>query len=340
LLFVLPLAMAQDPASLFQDFEQAFNRSYKSLGERAYRLGIFTENLVSIERMRVADPSAQYSHMTPFADWTIEEFTKRNTLQAHAHNIDDGAAVAPLLSVSDLPTDFDWREKGAVNEVKNQGSCGSCWAFSTVANIEGVNFVKTGKLVSLSEQELVDCDNKTGDSGCNGGLPKFAYEDMIQNKFGLETEKDYPYVGAGSGWLPDSGPKCQLSQEKEKVFIGNWTQISKDEDQIAAALVKYGPLSIGLNAGPMQFYWGGISDPWLLFCNPQRIDHGVTLVGFGHDNSTNKSYWIIRNSWGPSWGEKGYYRLIRGHGACGMNRLVTTATMDDTASASSPSFMI
>merc|ERR1712159_238335 len=190
-----------------------------------------------------------------------------------------------------------------------------------MGNIEGANFVKTGKLVSLSEQELVDCDNKTGDSGCNGGLPKFAYEDMIQNKFGLETERDYPYVGAGSGWLPDSGPKCQLSQEKEKVFISNWTQISKDEDQIAAALVKHGPLSIGLNAGPMQFYWGGISDPWLLFCNPQRIDHGVTLVGFGHDNSTNKSYWIIRNSWGPSWGEKGYYRLIRGHGACGVNKL-------------------
>merc|ERR1712118_236383 len=115
---------------------------------------------------------------------------------------------------------------------------------------------------------------------------------------------------------------------------------SKNEDQIAAALVKYGPLAIGLNAAMMQFYWGGIADPWVIMCNPKHIDHGVTLVGFGIENSTNKSYWVIRNSWGPSWGEKGYYRLVRGGGARGMNRLVTTATMDDTASDSSPSFMI
>jgi cathepsin F len=275
----------------------------------------------------MADPGAKFSHMTPFADWTIEEFTARNTLQAPLFNARD-APVQPLLDTSQLPRNFDWRQKGAVNVVKNQGQCGSCWAFATVANIEGLNFVKTGKLLSLSEQELVDCDNKTGDMGCDGGLPSNAYKDMIQSKLGLETESDYPYTSA----FGQINLNCKLAQDKETVFISNWTMISTDEDQIAAALVKYGPLAIGINAGMMQWYWGGIAAPWRIFCNPKRIDHGVVLVGFGVDDRTNTSYWTIRNSWGADWGEKGYYRLIRGTGACGVNTMATTAIMDSTKS--------
>merc|ERR1711998_456308 len=105
--------------------------------------------------------------------------------------------------------------------------------------------------------------------------------DMIQNKIGLELESDYPYLASNGA--------CKATQAKEKVFISNWTSISTDEDQIAAALVKYGPLAIGINAIPMQFYWGGIANPWLVFCNPKRIDHGVVLVGYGIENSTNTS---------------------------------------------------
>merc|ERR1712139_259202 len=142
-------------------------------------------------------------------------------------------------------------------------------------------------------------------------------------KIGLETESDYPYVA--------SNGQCKATQEKEKVFIGNWTTISTDEDQMAAALIKYGPLAIGINAGPMQFYHGGVAHPMKILCNPTKLDHGVAIVGFGVDGG--KKYWKIRNSWGPSWGEKGYYRIVRGEGACGMNSLVTTATMDSTASA-------
>jgi len=201
-----------------------------------------------------------------------------------------------------------------VNPVKNQQQCGSCWAFATVANIEGAGFVENKKLLSLSEQELVDCDKV--DQGCQGGLPSNAYKDMIKNNLGLELEADYPYTQKGS--------TCKASQPKEKAFIKDWVQISTDEDQIAAALMKYGPLAIGINAGPMQWYRGGVANPWSFLCNPKSLDHGVAIVGFGVDSG--KKYWTIRNSWGATWGEKGYYRIIRGVGKCGLNTMVTSAT--------------
>jgi cathepsin F len=219
------------------------------------------------------------------------------------------------LDVIGLPEDFDWRHKGAVNPVKNQAQCGSCWAFATVANIEGAGFVSTGKLVSLSEQELVDCDKATGDQGCGGGLPSNAFKDMVQHKFGLELEKAYPYEARNG--------KCQAASSQEVSFISGWKPISTDEDQIAAALMQYGPLAIGINAGPMQFYSGGISKPWKILCNPKKLDHGVAIVGFGVQDSTK--YWTIRNSWGATWGEQGYYRIVRGTGACGLNTMVATA---------------
>merc|ERR1712083_945004 len=126
----------------------------------------------------------------------------------------------------------------------------------------------------------------------------------------------YPYKG-------DDGT-CQARSSAEKAFITGYQLISKDEDQIAAALMKYGPLAIGINAGPMQWYGGGIANPWSFLCNPKSLDHGVAIVGFGTQGS--EKFWIIRNSWGVGWGEKGYYRIIRGVGKCGLNTMVTTAT--------------
>jgi len=305
---------ASDPTeAMFRQFEKAFNRTYASLEERAARLAVFAENLVHIQRLQMAEEGrGTYSYLTPFADLSPEEFSKRNGFHA--------AAWAPqdvlTLDVGDLPDSFDWRSKGAVNPVKNQAQCGSCWAFATVANVEGAAFVSTKKLVSLSEQELVDCDKATGDQGCSGGLPSNAFKDMIQNKIGLETESAYPYTARNG--------QCKASTSSEVAFIGGWKAISTDEDQIAAALMQYGPLAIGINAGPMQFYSGGISKPWKIACNPQKLDHGVAIVGFGEEAGVK--YWTIRNSWGPSWGEKGYYRIIRGTGACGLNTMVSTAT--------------
>merc|ERR1719230_2347669 len=116
--------------------------------------------------------------------------------------------------------------------------------------------------------------------------------------------------------------KCHAQTADELVFISGWKQIASDEDQMAAALVQYGPLSIGINAGPMQWYHGGIANPWSILCNPKSIDHGVAIVGYG---SEPKKYWKIRNSWGASWGEQGYYRIVRGVNKCGLNTMPTTA---------------
>merc|ERR1712186_16842 len=120
------------------------------------------------------------------------------------------------------------------------------------------------------------------------------------------------------------GGTCKAQRADELVFISSWKQISTDENQIAAALIQYGPLAIGINAGPMQFYRGGVAHPWKIICNPTKLDHGVAIVGFGVDGG--QKYWKIRNSWGEGWGEKGYYRVIRGIGACGLNTDVSSAT--------------
>jgi len=304
--------------SAFKEFEEKFGKKYESLEERALRLEVFTRNLMHIETLQQSERgTATYSHLTPFADLSSDEFSSRNGFKPElAQPSALAAAPAKHLDVTDLPSAFDWREKGAVNPVQNQGSCGSCWAFSTVANIEGAGFVSSNKLVKLSEQELVDCDTKTGDKGCSGGLPSNAFKDMIQNKIGLESETAYPYAGRDGS--------CRAVSSDEQVFISGWQKISSDEDQMAAALLKYGPLSIGLNAGPMQWYHGGIANPWNVLCSPKAIDHGVAIVGFGTEGT--KKYWTIRNSWGTFWGEKGYWRVIRGVGKCGLNTMVTTAT--------------
>lgn len=313
----------------FDEFAKTFGKSYSSDAERRDRLAVFVRNLLDVERLRMTEEgSATYSHLTPFADLTVEEFSRRNGFRAGAQDLSD-APLLGLQNTSDLPTDFDWRAKGAVNPVKNQEQCGSCWSFATVANIEGAGFVANKKLLSLSEQELVDCD-KDQDHGCQGGLPSNAYKFLISSKSGLESESDYPYTAKDG--------QCKAKAAAEKAFVGSWKQISTDEDQIAAALVQYGPLAIGINAGPMQMYSGGIAKPWKVMCNPSKLDHGVAIVGFGVENDTK--YWVIRNSWGPTWGEKGYYRIVRGTGACGLNTMVTTATEITFASMAESSAVV
>jgi cathepsin F len=308
---------AESPQSLFEEFAAVVGRIYSSAAERERRFAVFVENLKNIAEMQAFDADAAYSHKTPFADWTVDEFLALSTLKPQFHQ-EDSIVHDELLDTSALPDAFDWVAKGAVNAVKNQGQCGSCWAFSTVANIEGVNFVKTQKLVSLSEQQLVDCDKtgSSGDQGCQGGLPSNAFKFMISKGMGLESESKYPYTARDG--------TCQASKGDELVFISAWKQIASDESQMAAALVQYGPLSIGINAGPMQWYMGGVANPLSILCNPKSIDHGVAIVGFG---SQPKSYWKIRNSWGASWGEQGYYRIVRGVNKCGLNTMPTTAVI-------------
>ncbi|XP_053404031.1 cathepsin L-like [Mercenaria mercenaria] len=298
---------------MFNEFKAKFNKLYGSAKEEEKRYTRFCINMRMARKLQETEQGSAIYGATKFADLTKEEFQqyvgKKWDITAN-----QGMKKAAIPRGS-APDSFDWREHGAVTPVKNQGSCGSCWAFSTTGNIEGQWAIKKKKLVSLSEQELVDCDKV--DEGCNGGLPSQAYKE-IERLGGLETEKDYSYRGEDE--------KCHFNKTDVKVYINDSVSVSSDEAEMASWLAANGPISIGINAFAMQFYMGGISHPWKIFCNPKDLDHGVLIVGYGVQD--DKPYWIVKNSWGPDWGEKGYYLVYRGAGVCGLNTMCTSAVVD------------
>jgi cathepsin F len=198
--------------------------------------------------------------------------------------------------------------------------CGSCWAFSTVANLEGLYYKLKGKAVDLSEQILVDCD--TYDSACNGGLMEYAFQWIKEN--GMETEEDYPYTGYKGSCKADPSKYIDMKVTGWKKLgssTSTWSPV--DEEEIKEFLYETGPLAIALNANPLQTYSGGILDKTSSQCPVSGINHAVTLVGYGAESGVD--YWIVKNSWGANWGENGYFRIRRGTGCCGVNCYITTA---------------
>ncbi|XP_072031890.1 cathepsin L-like [Amphiura filiformis] len=297
----------------FEEWRVQYNRTYKQHSdEYNLRYEIFEDNMEQVKLLnRYEKGTAKYG-ATKFADLTKEEFRKFYT--GLKEPVEDHKLKPAKIPKGKAPDACDWRTKGAVSEVKNQGMCGSCWAYSTTGNIEGQWKIQKGPLISLSEQELVDCDKI--DDGCNGGLPTQAYQEIMRLG-GLESEADYPYKGYGE--------KCEFVKSKVKVNITGAVNISQDEAEIASWLAANGPISIGINANAMQFYFGGISYPFKFLCEPDSLDHGVLIVGYGVEG--DKPYWIIKNSWGPSWGEKGYYLVYRGAGVCGLNKMCTSSVV-------------
>ncbi|CAD7092275.1 unnamed protein product [Hermetia illucens] len=307
---------------LFAKFIQNFQRSYAHTFEEEERFKIFTTNLQKIKMLNeVEEGTAKYG-ITDFADMRPEEYAKRTGLRYDEYISDSNHIQNPLAEIPDveLPRSFDWREKGAITQVKDQGACGSCWAFSVIGNIEGIHAVNTGKLEEYSEQELVDCD--TIDNGCAGGLPDNAYK-AIEEIGGLELENEYPYKAKKS--------KCSFNKTMSHVKVKGAVDLPKNETAMALWLVNNGPISIGINANAMQFYRGGISHPWKLLCRAGGIDHGVLIVGYGVAEYPlfNKTlpYWIVKNSWGKRWGEQGYYRVFRGDNTCGVSEMASSAVL-------------
>ncbi|XP_063801231.1 cathepsin F [Pseudophryne corroboree] len=300
--------------SLFKEFVTTYNKKYKDDEEAVSRLRIFSENIKKAKEIQEKDQGTAEYGITKFSDLTEDEFRTLylNPLLSIQPPRPMKLAVVPK---DPPPAEWDWREHGAVTDVKNQGMCGSCWAFSVTGNIEGQWFLKKGSLVSLSEQELVDCDSV--DQACGGGLPSNAYA-AIEKLGGLENEIDYSYEGHKD--------RCSFSTNKVSAYINSSVEIPKDETQIAAWLAQNGPISIALNAFAMQFYRKGISHPFRILCSPWMIDHAVLLVGYGERDG--KPFWAIKNSWGADWGEQGYYYLYRGTGVCGMNTMCSSAVVD------------
>ncbi|XP_001607324.1 uncharacterized protein LOC100123649 [Nasonia vitripennis] len=306
---------------LFHEFMGKYKKMYHNKEEKEMRFQIFKDNLNLIEELQRNEMGTGRYGVTQFTDLTKAEFKARHLgLKPTLKSEND--IPMPMATIPDieLPSDYDWRHHNVVTPVKDQGSCGSCWAFSVTGNIEGQYAIKHGELLSLSEQELVDCDKL--DSGCNGGLPDTAYR-AIEELGGLELESDYPYDAEDE--------KCHFNKNKVKVNIVSGLNITSNETQMAQWLVKNGPMSIGINANAMQFYMGGVSHPFKFLCSPDSLDHGVLIVGYGVKFypifKKTMPYWIIKNSWGPRWGEQGYYRVYRGDGTCGVNKMVTSAVV-------------
>ncbi|XP_063707481.1 putative cysteine proteinase CG12163 isoform X2 [Culicoides brevitarsis] len=307
---------------LFDKYKIKHRRQYKDNDEHERRYKIFKQNLYKIEQLnRMEQGTAKYG-ITDFADLTKEEYMQRTGLRVpedHENRVKN--PMADIMTDLELPEEYDWRKKQVVSEVKNQGSCGSCWAFSAVGNIEGQHAIKYGKLESYSEQELVDCDNT--DHGCGGGYMDDAFK-AIENLGGIELESEYPYSAHRE--------KCEFDSSKVHARVKGAVDLPKNETAIAQFLVQNGPISVGLNAAAMQFYRGGVSKPWKILCAAKKIDHGVLLVGYGTASYPrfNKTlpYWIIKNSWGPKWGEQGYYRLWRGDNRCGIAEMASSAVIE------------
>ncbi|XP_017788678.1 PREDICTED: uncharacterized protein LOC108571193 [Habropoda laboriosa] len=318
---MLKLAEEVKDDVLFKDFTTKFNKTYSSAKEKQYRFKIFKQNLININILQTLEQGTAEYGVTMFADLTRKEFQARYLGLRPDLKLENNISL-PEAEIPDIPTPlppkFDWRDYGAVTPVKNQGQCGSCWAFSVTGNVEGQYAIKHGKLLSLSEQELVDCDSL--DEGCEGGLMDNAYK-AIERLGGLELETDYPYDAKNE--------KCHFLKNKAMVQVAAAVNITSNETKMAQWLVKNGPISIGINANAMQFYVGGIAHPFKFLCDPETINHGVLIVGYGMKEyrlfNRKLPYWIIKNSWGPRWGEQGYYRIYRGNGACGLNTMASSA---------------
>jgi len=296
-------------AEQFDNFLLKYNRSYANYEEHNHRFQVFKSNYFTMMQLNTEN-GANFG-ITEYMDITPEEFSRSHGWKPNL-NAANCNGTPPVLSKVVAPDAFDWRDKGAVSPVKDQGQCGSCWAFATVGVIEGQWFLKHQQLISLAPQQLVDCD-KSQDEGCNGGLEDNAYV-YIKNIGGIEAESSYPYTARDG--------KCKFDKTKISASISSCAYLSKDETVIKDLLYQIGPLAVGINAGDMQFYNSGVDKPAKGKCNPKALDHSVLLIGYGTDGST--PYWTIKNSWGSRWGEKGFYRIIRGAGACGVNTYVTS----------------
>merc|ERR1712130_589023 len=309
--------------TLFNKFVHKYERMYATKDESDKRFVIFKKNVEKARFYNYMINDNVYG-VTKFSDMNEEEFKGRYLMKqtitpSQARAQLQGASVATVTKeqVVNAPDNVNWVDQGAVTPVKNQGACGSCWAFSTTGNVEGQWFLKTKQLVSLSEQNLVDCDHtcdpkdkSTCDGGCNGGLMWLAYQYIINNG-GIDTEDSYPYEG-----IDDT---CRFKNSTVGAKVTGWEMLPTDEDKLAAWLATNGPVSVAINAEWLQFYFGGISDP--MWCNPENLDHGVLIVGYGVGKTwlgAEKPYWLVKNSWGSSWGEAGYFKIARGGNKCGI----------------------
>jgi hypothetical protein len=283
----------------FENFVESFDKTYENALEYQYRLSVFLKNLKVIEKLNEASPGVY--GVGPFADLTEEEFNMERTC--------GGEWEESNFTKSVRIDDSDWRAKGAVTSVKDQGRCGSCWAFSATAQIEGEAFIKGKPLIDLAVQEIVSCDKKS--SGCSGGDPATGF-DYVKQIGGIQDQKSYPYTSGGG-----STGNCKVDKSKFVVQLSGKQTVSGGESGLGKALGTH-PVSICHQTGGWQHYSGGV----MTSCSSGG-GHCTLAVGY----ASSGDYWIIKNSWAEKWGNKGYLYLKQGKNLCGITNHMSVSVV-------------
>lgn len=293
---------------IWHSFKQEHGRNYEA-EEEAERKKTFAENLKKIEIHNYLHSKGLKSYtmgINQFADMKTSEFAslmngyikRKNVTVDPAHRA--VTYLSPNIPVQ-LPNSVDWRTKGYVTPVKDQGHCGSCWSFSSTGALEGQHFRKTGSLVSLSEQNLVDCSKSFGNNGCEGGLMDYAFT-YIKSNGGIDTEVSYPYEAKDD--------KCRYNPSSSGATDSGFVDVdSGDESKLQEAVATIGPISVAIDAShtSFQLYRSGVyNEPE---CSSESLDHGVLVVGYGTQDG--QDYWLVKNSWSTKWGEGGYIKMTR-----------------------------
>ena len=329
---MLPI-MNEDLTNLFDAYKTEFGHSFDSLVEEEKALLVFIENVEMIKAHNEKFYKGEVSYklgLNQFGHYTFDEF-KNSMMQYNVpENYESGAsfthtAPSTRLGSKKASDGIDWREKGAVTDVKNQGRCGSCWSFSTTGSIEGAHYIATGELVSLSEQQLLNCVHK-GWCRCNiGGLMDWGFEYVI-NVGGIVTESDMPYKSI-HGERYGKCPYLEYPHSKDlfAASISSYADVERNNEAALESALDQQPVSIAIDAShrSFQFYRSGVYDPVDCCddgeCTMYDLDHGVLAVGYGTDEETGEEYFLVKNSWGSNWGDEGFVKMVRGKGSkCGV----------------------
>ncbi|KAM6463645.1 procathepsin L-like [Liasis olivaceus] len=316
LLALRSFSVAQDPVldKDWSDWKTTHAKAYRQ-GEESFRRAVWENNLHLIQEHNWEADLGKHTYwlgMNHLGDLTKEEFNEKlngfrpDLAESHGSNVTSFQESAS----SEIPKYVDWRPSGYVTPVKDQGDCGSCWAFSATGALEGLHFKETKTLVSLSEQNLVDCSWKQGNEGCNGGYMNWAFNYVRDNK-GINLEHTYPYEA-------EDGP-CRFNPQDRVMMCAGLVNITKHSERaLEEAVARIGPVSVAVDASDFMFYKSGIF--FRKGCG-KFLNHGMLAVGYGsiRKNKKMNKYWILKNSWSETWGENGYMRLARrAHNHCGV----------------------